>query len=178
MFRKSQNELVDKLKQLLRMLKSRCLKMFDSHLVLDHGRINSNSRMEEVPPKTNSSGIVEKPVSSRKRHRSLTGPRTNLSSRQSLNFDSDNNNNDSEEDVVNQNSQMLAILREEKRKSIIPPPLLSPALSASTFKSPPRPRTPGPASRTMLKKAGHRDVLSTSTFNKKSLGVPSKTDWR
>ena len=179
MFRKSQNELVDKLKQLLRMLKSRCLKMYYSQIVLDHGQIDSNSKMEEVPPKTNSSGIVEKPVSSRKRHRSLTGPRTNLSSRQSLNFDSDSNNNDEEkEDVVNQNSQMLAILREEKRKSIIPPPLLSPALSASTFKSPPRPRTPGPASRTMLKKAGHRDVLSTSTFNKKSLGVSSKTDRR
>ena len=154
--------------------------MLDSQIVLDDGRIDSNSRMEQFAQIPNLSEIIEKPVNSRKRHRSLTGPGSKLSSRQSLNFDSDSNNNDEEENVANESSQMLAILREEKRKNIMPfPPPLSPALSSSTFKSPSRPRTTGPASRTMhKKKAGPRDVLSTSKFNKKSLGVSSKRDRR
>ena len=153
--------------------------MLDSQIVLDHERIDSNSWMKQVPQIPNLLGIIEKPVSSRKRHRSLTASGTNLSSRQTLNFDLNSNNNDEEEDVAHESSQMLTILREEKRKNIIrPPPSLSPALSSSTVKSPPRTKAPGPASRTMLKKAGHRNVLSTSTFNKKSLGVSSKSDRR
>ena len=142
--------------------------MLNSQIVLDHGRMDSNSRMEQVANIPTLSEIIKEPVSSRKRHRSLTGPGSKLSSRQSLNFDSDSNNNDEEE---HQTSQMLTILRDVKRKSIIAPSPLSPSLSSSTYKSPSRPRTPGPASRTMHKKASYGDVLSSSTYNKKPLGV-------
>ena len=120
-----QEESIDKLRQLLRML--------DSQIILDHGR---TFRMGESP---------KKPGTSRKRRRCLTGSGIKLSSRQTLNFDSDSNNNDEEdknqEDSAEQRSQMLTILREEKSWSIIPSPL-SPALSSSTFKSPVRLRTP------------------------------------
>ena len=154
--------------------------MLNSQIVLDHGRMDSNSRMEQVASVSNLSGIIKEPVSSRKRHRSLTGPISKLSCRQSLNFDSDSNNNDEEDQnkEEDQTSQMLTILRDVKRKSIIAPPPLSPSLSSSTYKPPSRPRTPGPASRTMHKKASHGDVLSSSTYNKKPLGVSKSEEWK
>ena len=135
--------------------------MLNSQIVLDHGRMDSNSRMEQVASVSNLSGIIKEPVSRRKRHRQL------------MNFDSDSNNNDEEDQnkEEDQTSQMLTILRDVKRKSIIAPPPLSPSLSSSTYKFPSRPRTPGPASRTMHKMASHGDVLSSSTYNKNSLGV-------
>ena len=153
---------VEKLRQLLKML--------DSQIVLDHGSIDSNSRMKQNTNVANISRIFEKPGTSGKTHRSLTESRTNLSSRPTLNFDSDSNNNDEEDRDQDQRSQMLTILREEKRRSVIPPPPLSPALSSSTFKSPARPRTPGPASKTNYKKDG--PIFSIQTFYQKSLGAP------
>ena len=141
--------------------------MLNSQIVLDHGRMDSNSRMEQVANIPTLSEIIKEPVSSRKRHRSLTGPGSKLSSRQSLNFDSDSNNNDEEE---HQTSQMLTILRDVKRKSIIAPSPLSPSLSSSTYKSPSRPRTPGPASRTMRrsepKKKAAKVVVTTGVIVK------------
>merc|ERR1719480_671827 len=120
--------------------------MLDSQIILDPGR---TIRMGEDAESS------KMPGTSRKRHRSLTGSGIKLSSRQTLNFDSDSNNNGEEdknqEDSAEQRSQMLIILREEKRRNIIPS-TLSPALSSSTFKSPARPKTPGPASRTLKNK--------------------------
>ena len=146
-------ESVDKLGQLLKML--------DSQIILDH---RGTFGMEEDAKN------LKKPGTSRKRHRSLTGSRTNLSSRQTLTFDSDSNNNGEEdqnqEDNADQRHQMLTILREEKRKNIIPPPL-SPALSSSTFKSPARPRTPGPASQTLKNKEGPERSSSNQTANRR-----------
>ena len=168
-----QKESVDKLKLLLEML--------DSQIVLDHRGTDSNTNMKEDTNLANLSRIIEKPGSRKKRHRSLTGSRTNLSSRQRLKFDSESerNNNDGEdqyqEDIANQSSQMLAILREEKRRSIIPPPL-SPALSSSTFKSPARLRTPGPASKTIHEKAG--STFGTKTLSQKPLPEVSNTNRR
>ena len=151
--RRMREESVDKLRQLLRML--------DSQIILDNG---GTFGMEE------DAKSVKKPGTSRKRHKSLTGSAIRLSSRQTLNFDSDTNNNDEEdqnqEDTADQRSRMLTILREEKRRSIIPPPL-SPALSSSTFKSPARPRTPGPASKTSKNKECPESISSTQTSNRR-----------
>ena len=136
--------------------------MLDSQIILDNG---GTFGMEEDAKN------LKEPGTSRKRHRSLTGSGIKLSSRQTLNFDSDSNNNDEEDqnqqDTADQRSQMLTILREEKRRSIIPPPPLSPALSSSTFKSPARPRTPGPASKTLKNKGCPERISSTQTANRR-----------
>ena len=107
----------------------------------------------------------------RMRQRSLSRPEA----WQTLNFGPETTNGDFEdedrEDVSNQSSQMFSILREE---SIIPP-FSSPALSSSTVKSPPIPRTPrprpGPASKTGRKKAGPRSIIGSPTVTRKSLRV-------
>ena len=59
-----------------------------------------------------------------------------------------------------------------ERKSIFPL-LLSPVLSSSNFKSPPRPRTskPGPASKTGRMKAGSRSIIGTQTVSSKLIKV-------
>ena len=165
-----QEESVEKLRQLLEML--------DSQIVLDHGGTDPSTKMKEDTNIANISRIMEKPGSRKKRFRSLTGSRTSLSSRQRLKFDSESERNNNEvddqyqEDIANQSSQMLTILREEKRRSIIPPPL-SPALSSSTFKSPARLRTPGPASKTIHEKAG--STFATQTVSQKPLpGVSNR----
>ena len=106
--RRRQEESVDKMRQLLKML--------DSQIILDHG---GTFGTEEEDSNDARSGFRPK---SRKRLR------TSSSSRPRLNYDSDCNNNDEEDDDI---TDQRAQIREEKRRSIIPPPV-SPAVSFRT----------------------------------------------
>ena len=92
------------------------LKMLDSQIILEYEGMNAGRLQEgDIMVKRN----TKKP-DDRKKHISLSRPRTIPSAKKTLNFGPDATNNEHEEDdredVANQSSQMLSILREEKRK--------------------------------------------------------------
>ena len=136
------------------------LKMLDSQVILDY----SNSGLQgDVHMERN----IKKPEGrNRPRHTSITKSGTIKSDRQTFNLGPETINEDEyREDIANQRSLM-------ERKNIFPL-LLSPVLSSSNFKSPPRPRTskPGPASKTGRMKAGSRSIIGTQTVSSKPIKV-------
>ena len=130
---------MDKLRVLLKMLDSRIVLDQGGTFWMEKGSIVSVARYIKKPANKNSSG-------------SQTGSRSNLSTRKSLNFDSDSNYFDEEDknhkDIANRSPQMPEIVGQEKRRSSIIPPL-SPAVSSSTPKCSVNPRTSGPRSKTI-----------------------------